>query len=257
MKKYLKSFLWNYFPTLFSHYSAFRNRNSEPEIALISYLCEKSRVSVDIGAYRGTYSYYMMKYSSFCYAFEPNPVESKFLENRFNNCKEKIGIKNVALSDKSGKTNLRIPHNDNGRSTIETDNELDGYEINKLEIDMKRLDDYKLEDIEFIKIDVEGHEEAVLNGSKDTIRRNQPSFIIEIEERHKIGSIEKVFTFFRKLDYKGFFFIDNKLVSIDEFERDKYQNKKNVAGSRAIGVYLNNFVFLHSKKLFRINSLIK
>ena len=110
---------------------------------------------------------------------------------------------------------------------------------------------------DLIKIDVEGHEEAVLNGSKDTIRRNQPSFIIEIEERHKIGSIEKIFTFLRKLDYKGFFFIDNKLVSIDEFERDKYQNKKNVAGSRAIGVYLNNFVFVHSKKLFRINSLIK
>lgn len=46
---------------------------------------------------------------------------------------------------------------------------------------MYRLDDIRIpEHIDFIKIDVEGYEEMVLQGAADTLRRNHPVLMIEI-----------------------------------------------------------------------------
>jgi FkbM family methyltransferase len=46
------------------------------------------------------------------------------------------------------------------------------------------LDSYELLDISLIKIDVEGHEAAVLGGAVRTIERERPTLIVEIEPRH-------------------------------------------------------------------------
>ena len=54
---------------------------------------------------------------------------------------------------------------------------------------MKRLDDIKIKnDIGFIKIDVEGHEKNVIQGGLDTIKKNKPVLLIEIEEKHTKAS---------------------------------------------------------------------
>ena len=39
---------------------------------------------------------------------------------------------------------------------------------------MKRLDDFAIANCSFIKIDVEGHEEAVLDGAQISSRRSVP-----------------------------------------------------------------------------------
>lgn len=55
---------------------------------------------------------------------------------------------------------------------------------------MRRLDDYDaMEPIGCIKIDVEGHEDAVLRGGRRLLFRDHPSLIVEIEERHKRHSV--------------------------------------------------------------------
>ncbi|MBT4038402.1 MAG: FkbM family methyltransferase [Rhodospirillales bacterium] len=51
-------------------------------------------------------------------------------------------------------------------------------------IEMRRLDDMGLSDIGFIKLDVEGFEMAVLNSANETIARDRPTMLIEIEKRH-------------------------------------------------------------------------
>lgn len=46
---------------------------------------------------------------------------------------------------------------------------------------MYRLDDFRIpEHIDFIKIDVEGYEQMVLQGAGETLRRNRPVIMIEI-----------------------------------------------------------------------------
>jgi len=44
---------------------------------------------------------------------------------------------------------------------------------------IKKLDDYELTDVDFIKIDVEGYENQVVLGAKETLLRNKPIIIVE------------------------------------------------------------------------------
>jgi hypothetical protein len=51
-------------------------------------------------------------------------------------------------------------------------------------VETRRLDDLDLGAIGFIKIDVEGHEGAVITGAAETLLRYRPNLVVEIEERH-------------------------------------------------------------------------
>lgn len=46
-------------------------------------------------------------------------------------------------------------------------------------VETRTLDSYELNNVRFIKMDVEGHEVAVLRGAAETIQRNHPLLIIE------------------------------------------------------------------------------
>jgi FkbM family methyltransferase len=48
------------------------------------------------------------------------------------------------------------------------------------EVMMKTLDSFKLENVSLLKIDVEGYEDYVLLGAKETIMRNRPVILIEL-----------------------------------------------------------------------------
>jgi hypothetical protein len=52
------------------------------------------------------------------------------------------------------------------------------------EIPMRRLDDFDLVDVDFIKVDVEGGELGVLKGSERTLKRWHPVCIIEQKPGH-------------------------------------------------------------------------
>jgi hypothetical protein len=47
---------------------------------------------------------------------------------------------------------------------------------------VKPLDAYTLTNVDFIKIDVEGHELAVIDGAMETIRHNRPVLVIEASQ---------------------------------------------------------------------------
>ena len=50
----------------------------------------------------------------------------------------------------------------------------------KIQVEIITLDSLNLENVSFIKIDVEGHEPNVINGSLATIQRCKPVMIVEI-----------------------------------------------------------------------------
>ena len=52
-----------------------------------------------------------------------------------------------------------------------------------IEVPMATLDSSYEGEVGFIKIDVEGHEQAVLDGAVQTIRRCRPRLLVEIDER--------------------------------------------------------------------------
>jgi hypothetical protein len=89
----------------------------------------------------------------------------------------------------------------------------------------------------FVKIDVEGHEEAVLDGAQCLEKRSRPVYMIEIEERHNPGSVSRMARRFASRDYDVMFFDGCSMRGIAEFD---LQRDQSIGSSR----YINNFFFL-------------
>ena len=74
----------------------------------------------------------------------------------------------------------------------------------------------KNKDISFIKIDVEGHEKEVINGSKNIIINNRPTLLVEIEERHSNHPVNETIKFINNLGYNSFYTKDNNLYKTND-----------------------------------------
>jgi FkbM family methyltransferase len=187
-------------------------------------------------------------------AFEPRPDQARELATMFDAVGAAVRVEAVALSERTGSSTMRVLAADPGRSTIEDANALadeDGSLVETIDVPSSRLDDYALDNVGFVKIDVEGHELAVLRGATATIERNRPRFLIEAEERHRGNAVAEVVSFLGRLGYDGYFLLGREQRPIDEFVAEEHQNARNIAswkdgwirtGSR----YVNNFVFLPS-----------
>jgi len=93
-----------------------------------------------------------------------------------------------------------------------------------LPVSLRRLDDYEFRDVSFIKIDVEGHEQRVIRGATETLERERPVILVEIEQRH-LGSVPiiTVFRQFEALGYMGGFFWGDGFLSLKEFSVDYHR----------------------------------
>ena len=140
---------------------------------------------VDIGAHIGTTSLIMSKYISencMIYAFEPVYNNITNLNICENNLQDKIQLFPIGLSDKkckleSGFIDFSVEAN-YGYTRI--DNLKLSDENSQYVIEVDTLDEMKLENISFIKIDVEGSESKVLDGAKETIMKYKPAIFIEL-----------------------------------------------------------------------------
>ena len=83
--------------------------NEENELKLIKNFIPPGTDSIDIGVYRGVYSFLMSKFSQTVHAFEPNPVIYKDLEKNLLKIIKNIKIYNYALSDKNENVELKVP----------------------------------------------------------------------------------------------------------------------------------------------------
>lgn len=64
-------------------------------------------------------------------------------------------------------------------------------------VEIRSLDSFDLDKVDFIKIDVEGGEQFVLEGAKETIRRCRPVLLVEVFEEHCM----EVDSWMEKMDY--------------------------------------------------------
>ncbi len=229
-------------PRLYMAYrSAKEYKKGEKEIRILNTLVGNKKNSIDIGANKGVYTYFLAKLSKKVYAFEPNPKVFAFLKKSLPGKAEAFF---VALSNKDGKDILRIPRSKRGVSnqggSLSHQKVPDNYVA--IEIDSKTLDSYSLKNIGFIKIDVEGFEREVLEGAKQTVCREKPNILIEMEERHTKRPIEEDIKWVENLGYKGFFYTEGEgLKSIDFFDGNKHHRQ---AYTKDRDNYVFNFIFL-------------
>lgn len=72
-------------------------------------------------------------------------------------------------------------------------------------VTQKTLDSFNFKDVDFIKIDVEGHEYKVLQGGIETIKKYKPIIVIEENEAPEVFNKGKMFdatNFLKTLGYK-------------------------------------------------------
>ncbi len=106
-----------------------------------------------------------------------------------------INTYNNGLGDKPGQFEILIKKDNAGHNHIENiDVPLANgrkrrrtVQPEKEIVEVKTLDSYNFEDVDIIKIDVEGHEHSVLLGAKDTILKNKPLIQIEISRRARFS----------------------------------------------------------------------
>jgi hypothetical protein len=82
------------------------------------------------------------------------------------------------------------------------------------EVPWVSLDEKITEPVEFIKIDVEGHELAVLQDGMDILRRDHPVILIEAEERHRRNAVQSIRNQLSPLGHCEFMVDGRRLVGI-------------------------------------------
>jgi FkbM family methyltransferase len=220
---------------------------SHSEMRLVRSFCDPDRVSLDIGADVGEFAIAMLGSSRSVIAFEPRPTQAKSLAAMFGAVGAAVRVESVAVSDEPGVTTMRVLESAPGRSTIDGHNTLNdakGSRISTIEVPVIRLDDLQLDQVGFVKIDVEGHELAVLRGAADTLKRNRPALFIEAEERHHPRAVAAITEFLARLGYMGYFEVNGIRRPLEEFDLAEHQNPANIDGRARPATYVNNFVFL-------------
>jgi FkbM family methyltransferase len=237
----------------------------EVELHLLDLLCRRDRDSIDVGANDGSYVHFLWRCSRVVHAFEPMPELAQTLRRKFPRCN--VVIHQAALSREEGITELHMPLVDGvvvtGCSTISGDASAKYASHRSIAVPVHRLDNVFEGEAGFIKIDVEGHQQAVLDGALTTIRRDRPRMLVEVEDRLSPGGLAPARAFFEALSYQGFFVYDGKLRPVEEFSVPKMQDPANLPDltaplteRRRFGRYVYNFIFLPSEEARRICSAI-
>ncbi len=219
----------------------------EPEFALVPRLCDRRRLAVDVGASTGIYTIWMLAHARACVAFEPRPSVAARLKEKFTFAGPRVTIHAVALSAQDGTTVLRVPRHEGGRATIDADNPLDpAAETDTVTVPMRRLDGLVPADgVGFIKIDVEGHELAVLKGADACLRASRPALLIEIDDTMHPHTMRDTTAFLTERGYRGYFMWAGRIHPLDALNPAVHQRATSGPASTAASPYVRNFVFVH------------
>lgn len=218
-------------------------RRGEAELRLLPFLVDPARIAVDAGANKGVYTYWLEHLAHHVHAYEPNPKMFKVLKGGIGT---KATVHHAALSDQAGQFALRIPKTGTGRysnqgASLNYDKVGDSY--GEVMVETRRLDDENLNNVGFIKIDVEGHEMAVLDGALATIRRERPTLLIEMEQRHTKRPIEDDIKHVTDLGYRMVFLHRGTLQSAERFDGNAHHR-----AAASPKDYVFNFIFLPEEK---------
>ncbi len=190
------------------------------EEPIISKFCKPGMTVLDVGANIGEWTLTMANgvgAQGRVYSFEPTPflfdaLNKTVVANQFN----QVTVSPYALSDKSKTMDFYIQYDENELldarlSRLDSPADFkewitDGEKAKKIQVETITLDEFavkeKLERLDFIKIDAEGYESAIVEGGLTVLKKFRPNLILECggvydsEEKRK-----RMVTRLRELDY--------------------------------------------------------
>lgn len=130
------------------------------------------RTAVDVGAHVGMWSMQLAKRFAAVQAFEPVAAHRECFIRNLQLIEQEdspVTLHRVALGERNGSVAIRTAPTSSGDSWVDGEGD----------IPMKRLDEFALEDVDFIKLDCEGYELFALRGGEETLKRCRPCVIVE------------------------------------------------------------------------------
>ncbi len=248
LKRIIEIILPNRFQLHLRYYYLKVFNKLDAEMIYISKLLTNNRRFLDIGANVGIYSFYFRSCFKNIDSFEPISEITYRLKSLQA---PHIHIHNIALSNRRGHIDFYIPVINGvttpARASIET---RDSQNIKRI-VKIRTVDSYDFDDIDLIKIDVEGHEESVIKGAQNSIKKTLPIILVEIEQRHINKNICEIYKEILDMNYDGFFLDNGKLVSINNFSYEVHQ--KPFLENTMSKEYINNFIFIPKKKMMPVS----
>ena len=224
-------------------------RWEEHQHDIIDKYLTKDSICIEGGSHIGTIAVKLSKVCKKVYCFEPVIKTFNLLKyNMENNCSDNYKLFNKGLGE-SCKTEYINWISDESSCGIGLTNNL--YSINKNKIGNKievvTIDSLNLDKLDYIKIDVEGYEENIINGGINTIKKCKPIIILECYEtfeplveanikfvKHKYKSLLEIgysvehiwkadFLFIYPSNLNNILYLNNnipELIIVDNFYKD-------------------------------------
>jgi len=146
----------------------------------------------DVGANIGQHSLFMSNFAKQVHSFEPfDAVSSKLLHHIQLNSIQNIELHSLGLSNKTEQLDFFAPTGRNqGIGSFDANTVSKGNtKLGKL--DLVRGDEYlqskQLQNLDLLKIDVEGFEKHVLDGLQQTLQLARPIMVVEISYGSELG----------------------------------------------------------------------
>lgn len=159
-------------------------------LAVMARALQPNSNCVDVGCHDGLYLDEMLRLAPAGehHAFEPIPVLAERLRQRYRG-REQVRVHQLALSDHAGSSDFHFNHTNPGWSGLRRRAYPRADDVvETMPVATRPLDEVLSRDgrVDFIKVDVEGAEFAVLSGAREVLRRCRPVVVFE----YGLGSAE-------------------------------------------------------------------
>lgn len=232
----------------------------EREMVLLNGVAPKAfDVAVDVGAAQGFYTWILSRKSRNVFSFEPGAHLGRLMKASIPG--SNVTFHQAALGSRTDTVELYTPQAGRGLfgatvsklSPVATEEGVTRQIVQQITLDDTLSHVVRSgRSVDFIKIDVEGHELEVLEGAARTIAHSHPVILCEIEKRHS-PHCDKVFSLLRSAGYKAYTLVDGALTDFNDRSVDDVQRER---GNPA-NPYLFNFIFQHPNSRVNVVGLFR
>jgi FkbM family methyltransferase len=182
----------------------------------------RNGVAVDIGANAGYYTIPLSINFEKVYSFEPVPsIYKKLVKNiKLNEIKNiKPFLSAIGASDEILPFYIQsvVDGDKNLNTGLSSFTRRDSFATKEISIKVNKLDSLlSQENVDLIKVDVEGHEYKVFQGAKEIIGRNKPFIVWEASLNISVINTLQSYDFLTELNYVHYLITNqNELIKLD------------------------------------------
>lgn len=197
----------------------------EPELACLASWAPRGGTAVDVGAWYGPWTARLSALADRVVSIEPNPALAALVRAAFPAAR----VVEAAASDHDGTAQLWLPPGGRGAEGTASLERTGGRSITVRRL---TIDGLGLTGVRFIKMDIEGHEAAALRGAEQTIKRDSPVLVLELEARHQ--PIDQVIGTLAGWGYQGTVLAGRSWVPLADFGLAAHQRAASHVAARGM-----------------------